>query len=550
MMPHKTRLLFGGIMFLMVLMIGAFSVAAQDTPTPINIGENVTGSITAAAPTLRYFLLVDQQQTLNVRVFAITLGLLPIVTVYDGNNNVIGAAQNNGTQTAVQVAGVQAPAGLVRLEITSVGGFAGDVLVNVQGVQVAPPTPLPTGQIVNGTVSSSAPIMRYSFSGSPDHGRWLLVHSLLPTGGPAIELIDAATNETLTSNSPRLTGLHVAIPAGNSSFIVEIAISGVNGSEAFLICLALENDLNSCPMFGGTTAILATELPPVVAATEAVVPTLSSAQLAPLPQSSVCILGSATGQNVNVRSGPSTTFGVVTTLNGTTTANVIGRLADTSWYQITVGSITGWISASVVRIGGPCQTAPVVSPPPSSGAQPTNTLPPGVTPTSTNTLQPGVIPTSTTGGIQPPAPTATNTVPALTLNYNLPPVHGAAALISGFQPDPFTVGVFAYGPVRANYLGAGCDGMMTSAPSFSVEYTAGVFPVLRFYFTLSGDDPYLVVNAPDGSFRCGDESFGTQNPTIDFNSPMSGRYDVWAGSFEPEFASGTLYVTENTNNHP
>jgi hypothetical protein len=41
------------------------------------------------------------------------------------------------------------------------------------------------------------------------------------------------------------------------------------------------------------------------------------------------------------------------------------------------------------------------------------------------------------------------------------------------------------------------------------------------------------------------------NPTIDFNAPSSGRYDVWIGSFSPGTnISGTMSVTENTGNHP
>ncbi|HML25047.1 MAG TPA: hypothetical protein PKD09_25565 [Aggregatilinea sp.] len=101
-----------------------------------------------------------------------------------------------------------------------------------------------------------------------------------------------------------------------------------------------------------------------------------------------------------------------------------------------------------------------------------------------------------------------------------------------------------------SYLGGGCSGFTTSAPTFSFNYTAGAFPTLRFYFIGSGDTT-MVINAPSGSFYCVDDSFGTLNPTIDFNSPSSGRYDIWVGSYAMgTTASGTLYATENTGNHP
>jgi len=514
-----------------MLVMGVLSVSAQDTPLPIEIGENQTGSLTAAAPILRYVLLVDSAQTINVRVFAITPGLLPLVTVLDGNGSVVAVAQNNGTQTAIQAAGIQVQPGLYRLEVSSANNMPGDVLVNVQGIQIAPPTALPIGQIVNGSVSSTAPIIRYSFTGAADQGRWLFVQSLLATGGPAVTVFDGVSNETLATVGSRMRGTRLQLPAGGASFIVEIAHGGSASAEAFLICVALENNPGSCPVVGN---VVATQPPPIVV-TEIVVPTLPATQLAPLAPSSVCILGSATGQTVNVRFGPSTTYPVLTTMNSTTIANVIGKLPDGTWYQINIGGLTGWISTSVVRFGGPCQLVPIVIPTatPTIGAPATQTPTPTTmftaTPTATFTLPP------------PPLPT---------LNFSLPPVFGSTSLTSGFVPDPFQVGVTAGGPAGAHYLGGGCTGYMTSAPSFSVNYTSGAFPILQFYF-VGGGDTSMVINAPNGSYFCNDDSFGTLNPTISFNTPSSGRYDVWVGTFSSGGSiGGTLYVTENSGNHP
>jgi hypothetical protein len=150
-------------------------------------------------------------------------------------------------------------------------------------------------------------------------------------------------------------------------------------------------------------------------------------------------------------------------------------------------------------------------------------------------------PSSCDSAVPPPPPT---------LNYSLPPNYGSTSLTSGFVPDPYTVGVTGGGPVDVGYLGGGCTGHATSAPDFSVNYTAGAFPTLRFYF-IGINDSTMVINTPSGSYVCVDDSFGTLNPTIDFNSPSSGRYDVWIGSYaDGIFVSGTLYVTENTGNHP
>lgn len=136
------------------------------------------------------------------------------------------------------------------------------------------------------------------------------------------------------------------------------------------------------------------------------------------------------------------------------------------------------------------------------------------------------------------------------LNFSLPPVYGSTALTAGFVPDPFVVGVAAGGPVDVSYLGGGCTGHTTSAPAFSVNYTAGAFPTLRFY-SLATVDTVMVINTPGGSYVCVDDSFGTLHPTIDFNGPSSGRYDVWIARFQDgPSVPATLYVTESTGNHP
>lgn len=136
------------------------------------------------------------------------------------------------------------------------------------------------------------------------------------------------------------------------------------------------------------------------------------------------------------------------------------------------------------------------------------------------------------------------------LDFSLPPVYGSTALTSGFVPDPFSVGVTAGGTVDVSYLGGGCTGYASAAPTFSVNYTAGAFPTLRFYFIGTGDTT-MIVNSPGGSYLCTDDSFGTLHPTVDFASPSSGRYDVWVGAFsQGGSVSGSLYVTESTGNHP
>ena len=84
-----------------------------------------------------------------------------------------------------------------------------------------------------------------------------------------------------------------------------------------------------------------------------------------------------------------------------------------------------------------------------------------------------------------------------------------------------------------------------------MSFGGGSSPLLRIYFVGNNGDPTMVVHDPYGNFYCVDDSFGTVNPTIDFDSPGGGTYDVWLGSYAIGTSlSSTLYLTENSGNYP
>jgi hypothetical protein len=138
------------------------------------------------------------------------------------------------------------------------------------------------------------------------------------------------------------------------------------------------------------------------------------------------------------------------------------------------------------------------------------------------------------------------------LDFTLDPNFGSTDLTAGFTPDPFTVDVVSGGPIDAEYLGGGCDGWATAAPDYQVTYTSGDQSLLRFYFVPdTTGDATLIINTPDGEWVCGDDSFDGLDPTVDFDDPDGGRYDVWIGSFDDgEQIDGELRVTELDSNHP
>ncbi|MEM7444872.1 MAG: peptidase S1 [Pseudomonadota bacterium] len=129
-----------------------------------------------------------------------------------------------------------------------------------------------------------------------------------------------------------------------------------------------------------------------------------------------------------------------------------------------------------------------------------------------------------------------------------PPTHGSVTLSAGFPTDPYSVRISAGGTIDARQtLGGNCRGLIDSPPNFQLLYNAGrVYPL--HIFVQSAADTTLVINDPDGNWRCNDDGMGNLNPLITFVNPPSGRYDIWVGTFwtgsEPRQA--TLFISELT----
>ena len=538
--PLRNRTKWLVILTLLLYGILVSVAPASAQAIPVNIGENKTGELTAAVPSAEFVLTTPTAQNARIQVLAITPGFAPSFTVIDATNGIpVLTAGLAGNATIVQGDVALAANLSYIIQIQSANGVIGQFVLSVQqGSAIAPPTPLTLGQPVADEVNNQTQTKNYSFAADPTQILLLNVVSEDAESGPSISLRDGVSGQTLAASSSRLIGANFRIPTGAQTYLVVVSQGDSNEGEAFTLCLGTESGSITCPVSGTASAAVPTATP---FATFTPLPGFTPA---PIPAGGPCSVAPSGASPVNVRNGPSTSTSIVTQVAGNTIVPVMGRLADNSWYQVNVGGIIGWMSATVIRIGGICNTVPVI-------ALPT------ATPTSTGTLAATFTPTATATATATGTATATPTATATatigitpTLNFSLPPNFGSTSLTSGFVPDPFTVGITSGGPVNVSYLGGGCTGFATSSPDFSVNYTSGAFPTLRFYFIGSGDTT-MIINSPSGSYFCVDDSFGTLNPTIDFNSPSSGRYDVWIGSFASGTnISGTLHVTENTGNHP
>lgn len=127
-----------------------------------------------------------------------------------------------------------------------------------------------------------------------------------------------------------------------------------------------------------------------------------------------------------------------------------------------------------------------------------------------------------------PPPPASASAPG-GADYALEPAYGSVSLRGGFAPDPHTVRLQAGGAVDAATIGGACQGFVANAPDIRLNYVASNGPLI--IAVTSAADTTLVVNGPDGSWYCDDDSGGNNNPRIRFATPQSGQYDVWVGTY-------------------
>ncbi|MFN8561905.1 MAG: SH3 domain-containing protein [Anaerolineae bacterium] len=397
---------FAIVALICLFLIGAIVVSAQTAPTPITIGENQIGTITDTTEGVQFSLSAAAPTSVEIQVLAISPGFAPMFRILDPTGIVVLDATGSSTQTiATGVPNLSSP-GSYTIEVSSANGTPGQFLISVQpGTPLAPPPPLVLGETRSGSVDSDETREAYAFSASESEILLLTVRADDPKTGVVVALRDADDGETFGLSNAQLGGVRYRILMGQTNYLLEVMYSGGGSEQSFVVCLETESESITCS--SGADSATATPIPPVQT---------EEAAASPVPTATInpngtCMVSSAGGVSINVRSGPGTGYGIVGNLPPGSSAPVLGRLADNSWYQVNVGGVVGWVSASVVTTSGNCGGVPPVAapaPPPTNASTstqaPTLTLTPtsassNLTPTVTNTP----LATPTSGGtILPP----------------------------------------------------------------------------------------------------------------------------------------------------
>ncbi len=125
------------------------------------------------------------------------------------------------------------------------------------------------------------------------------------------------------------------------------------------------------------------------------------------------------------------------------------------------------------------------------------------------------------------------------------PHYPMLAVTTGFEPQ--TLNLRAGGPIdAAEILGDGapeCGGHISGIATTRVRFTAGALPLI--FAVESDQDTTLLVLDPAGNWVCDDDSGDALNPSVRFDSPLSGDYIVWVGTYFAEEARAALTVAES-----
>jgi len=134
--------------------------------------------------------------------------------------------------------------------------------------------------------------------------------------------------------------------------------------------------------------------------------------------------------------------------------------------------------------------------------------------------------------------------PASAQEINGRPNYGTVNLRAGFPDDPNVTNVSSGGNINAERLGNACRGFISAAPDVRLVYSSGSLPLI--ISANSRADTTLVVNAPDGSWYCDDDGgVNGLNPSIRFDRPQSGRYEIWVGTYgSSSLQPAQLHISE------
>ena len=325
------------VILLVALLLLVSAVQAQET---VVLNELKIGTITAESPSVSFRFTAAAGQSLQIEVVEVAAGLAPQFSITNSSGALVQAVGNPGlsSQSTDTVTFVQA--GDYLISVSSVSGITGQFVIRISpAVPAVPAQTLSVGVPISGTLNSGERIT-YALSGDPLRPLVLTVN-----GGVGVTLTNGAGQIAAILNSP-LEGGAFNLPASAETYQLEL----LNDLELVSAVYAVALNPSDAPAPVATPEVSAT----------------SAFTLPVLPVSGDCVLATLEAGEVNVRSFPTTDSEVITTISPANIYFVIGRIPDSSWYEIDLGQGAGWVAAFVTRRGGDCSNVQVSYTPPTA----------------------------------------------------------------------------------------------------------------------------------------------------------------------------------------
>lgn len=361
------------IVFVIALMLSlVFAVNAQEFDGALVLGQPALGDVEAGG-TLTFEYTLADARAVTLQVVSETAQAAISVK----QNGALVASQLNANGELLVTLTALLNNGTYSVEVTALNNTSGLIIVLVQSETPIEIAQLTAGVGVSREVNTSTPISFFAFDALAEPA-YVLFENVLDKGA-AFRLINAETNEVVTSTNGAVTGTRVRIAAGDAAYRVEVVHSGGEQGEAFNICYAAVSNAVSCD-------VNATQAPAVEAQ-----PTIE------IVTNAACTVTPAFAGGANIRQTADVNSVAIGALPGGASADVLGIAPNGAFYNIQFNAINGWVALSAITENGDCANLATVQPPP------------GIFPTATPTNTPvPVIPTNT-----PIPPTATPSGPCL-----------------------------------------------------------------------------------------------------------------------------------------
>lgn len=359
-MTHSTlfrRKIVLWLVILLALSMISGSVAAQGGL--IGYGQSATGAISAEAPFALYAFSGNAGDHITAVVVGASEGMLPGLALIGPTGSQLTAgvsdlpASTGGSVVSLSFRLQQA--GVHNLMVTNTAGTPGqfvlrlDAAVGALSLELSPTSP------ASFPVQANAQPVRYSFNAALDSPQTLLLSSDTPGFAFTAQVYDGLGQLVARLGGSSLQGASLIVGPGSGRY--EVVVWAQQPNTQGNISLLLSS--------GGAAG-------PIVqqpAATEEVVP----AGCRVIPERNI---------RVNVRSGPSTQFGIIAGLTLDNPLQVIGQSPDGTWYVVDIGGQRGWVAGTVTILEGTdCATVPFFQSPPTP-------TPPPATPTPMPTAGP------------------------------------------------------------------------------------------------------------------------------------------------------------------